>query len=117
MGGNLAIYASAHTIISEPSGNDTSCPPRLDKLSQLFSPLIILCIYLWLFKATQNLGLLLLPAPSSFLLLLLSPLSLSLKLFAPPPFSLSNHRLLVVLILKVIGQENSDTKVEDSKKE
>jgi hypothetical protein len=26
----------ANTIISEPIDNDESCPPRLDKLSQLF---------------------------------------------------------------------------------
>ena len=33
--------------------------------------------------------------------------SLSLQLLAPPPFSLSNHRLLVVLIIKLIGQGKS----------
>lgn len=39
-------------------------------------------------------------SPSTFL----SSSSLALQLLAPPPFSLSNHRLFVVLIFKVIGQ-------------
>jgi hypothetical protein len=59
--------------------------------------------YLWLFKTMWNLNH---PVHPPFCLLLpyLSPPTLSLQLLTPPPFSLSNHRLLVVLIFKVIGQ-------------
>ena len=75
---NTFSIHNAHTIISEPIDNDTSCPPRLDKLPQLFYPYMILYLP-WLFKTTR------IPNPPvhwplSFLLsslLFLSPL--------PPP--------------------------------
>ena len=102
------MYASAHTITSEPIDNDASCPPRLDSYSILLLYLLLpLAIYSH--KESESF------ASCSIFLPSLSPLAL--KLFILPPFSLSNHRFLVVLIFKVIGQENYATKVEDSKKE
>jgi hypothetical protein len=38
-----------------------------------------------------------------------SSIVLSLKLLAPPPLSLSNHRLLIVLKVKLIEEKNSAT--------
>jgi hypothetical protein len=55
---------------------------------------------MWLFNATWNLDHLLPPSP---FLLPTCPLSLSLKLITLPPLSLSNPRLLVVLIFKLIS--------------
>ena len=66
------------SIYKMPIDNDKSCPPRLDKLSQLFYPLWY-DNYLWLFKTMKNEDLLLVCLPPSWLLLSLTP-SLSLHL-------------------------------------